>query len=93
MILQGLVLQIIYTILLKINLFSPWYSWKNMAELALNNNHWLIISSIATGYEMMQTRRYESSLRSEPWCTLRDRREMTKYTTLSGQFLNQKDES
>ena len=23
---------------LKINLFSPWYSWK-IAELALNNNH------------------------------------------------------
>ena len=28
----------IINISLKINLFSPWYSWKN-AELALNNNH------------------------------------------------------
>ena len=28
---------------LKINLFSPWYSWK-IAELALNNNHSLIYS-------------------------------------------------
>jgi hypothetical protein len=26
---------------LKINLLSPWYSWK-IAELALNNNHSLI---------------------------------------------------
>ena len=26
------------TISLKINLFSPWYSW-NIAELVLNNNH------------------------------------------------------
>ena len=25
---------------MKINLFSPWYSWK-IAELALNNNHLL----------------------------------------------------
>jgi hypothetical protein len=31
------VINIIIT-LLKINLFSPWYSWK-VAELALNNNH------------------------------------------------------
>jgi hypothetical protein len=27
---------------LKINLFSPWYSWK-IAELALNNNHSLVV--------------------------------------------------
>jgi hypothetical protein len=30
---------------LKINLFSPWYSWK-IAELALNNNHSLTYSTI-----------------------------------------------
>jgi hypothetical protein len=29
---------ILIVISLKINLFSPWYSWK-IAELALNNNH------------------------------------------------------
>jgi hypothetical protein len=28
----------LYVILLKINLFSPWYSWK-IAELELSNNH------------------------------------------------------
>jgi hypothetical protein len=35
----------IFIITLKINLFSPWYSWK-IDELALNNNHslniWLV---------------------------------------------------
>jgi hypothetical protein len=29
---------------LKINLFSPWYSWK-IAELVLNNNHSLFLNS------------------------------------------------
>ena len=32
---------------LKINLFSPWYSWK-IDELALNNNHSLTLKSCET---------------------------------------------
>ena len=34
----------LFIISLKINLFSPWYSWK-IAELALNNNHSLTITA------------------------------------------------
>jgi hypothetical protein len=37
---------------LKINLFSPWYSWK-IAELALNNNHsllWIMASDYPCKY-------------------------------------------
>ena len=33
--------DIIIIISLKINVYSPWYSWK-IAELVLNNNHSLI---------------------------------------------------
>jgi hypothetical protein len=38
----GLVQRDSIIIFLKINLFSPWYSWK-LAELALNNNHSLTL--------------------------------------------------
>ena len=34
---------------LKINLFSPWYSWK-MAELALNNNQSLNLFSVLSAF-------------------------------------------
>jgi hypothetical protein len=44
---------------LKINLFSPWYSWK-IAELALNNNHsrthlieWIFGSVIISLYDSL----------------------------------------
>jgi len=40
---------------LKINLFSPWYSWK-IAELALNNNHSLTQARRSDNYQGQRPR-------------------------------------
>jgi hypothetical protein len=38
---------------LKINLFSPWYSWK-IVDLALSNNHSLINKTTSRYYNMFK---------------------------------------